>query len=125
MLGRLLDPIADKMLSSSALLLTAASGALWPWLAGLLLCRDIGVSGLRHIASQEGITIHVHKLGKIKTLAYDVALTCYLVNSPLWGLPFKEVGIIAIIITTVTSFYSAWLYFRDFFRKTKQKISLF
>jgi CDP-diacylglycerol--glycerol-3-phosphate 3-phosphatidyltransferase len=113
-LGAVLDPIADKMLTGSALILLAGTHAVWPWLAGFLLARELGMSGLRLVAQEQGITIKVNTFGKVKTLVMDVALVCLMVNYPLFGWPFREVGMISIWLAVVLSFYSAWLYIREF-----------
>lgn len=113
-LGAVLDPIADKMLTGSALILLASSHGVWPWLAGFLLTREMGMSGLRLVAQQQGIVIAVSMFGKLKTLALDLALVCLLVDYPLFGLPFHEVGMVSIWVALALSLYSAWLYVREF-----------
>lgn len=118
-LGALLDPIADKMLTCTALLLIASSHAIWAWLAGTLLCREIAMSGIRLVASQQGITINVSLLAKFKTLFLDVALVCLLVNKPLFNWPFQEVGMISIWFALGCSLYSAYLYCREFWKTAK------
>lgn len=116
-LGALLDPVADKMLTASALVLVSHSQAIWAWMAGVLLCREIAMSGVRMMAQQEGIPIKVSILGKWKTLLLDVALVCLLVNYPLFGWPFREVGMISIWISLALSLFSAWLYIKEFWKK--------
>ncbi len=113
-LGAILDPIADKMLTGTALILLANSQAVWAWMAGFLLARELGMSGLRLVAQQQGIVIQVSTLGKVKTLLLDLALVCLLVNYPLWGLPFREIGMISIWLALGVSLYSAWQYIREF-----------
>lgn len=113
-LGALLDPLADKMLTGTALILLASSHALWPWMAGLLLARELGMSGLRLVALEQGITIKVSTYGKFKTLVLDLALFCLMVDYPLFGWPFHEVGMISIWIALGLSLFSAWLYAKEF-----------
>lgn len=108
--GALLDPIADKMLTASALVLVASAQNLWAWMAGLLLCREIAISGLRLVALQHNFEIKVHFLAKIKTICLGVALTCLMVNYPLFGWPFEEVGMISIWLALVLSLISIWIY---------------
>ncbi len=117
-IGAVLDPVADKMLVAAALVLLAKSGAIYAWMAGLLLCREIGISGLRLVALEKGLTISVSQWGKWKTLALDVGIVCMMVNRPLFGWPWVEVGMISMWIALGLSLYSAWLYSHSFWRKS-------
>ena len=113
-IGALLDPIADKMLMASGLILVASTQHLWilTFLAGFLLCREIAISGLRLVALQHNFNLHVHFTAKIKTICLDVALTCLMVNYPLFGWPFEEVGIISIWLAFLFSIISIWIYIK-------------
>ncbi len=117
-LGKLIDPIADKLLTTAGMVLLIANHTIWAWLAGFLLCRDIAMSGLRLVAREQGIDIAVNWFGKWKTFFLDTAIFCLMVRKPLFGWPFYEVGMICLWVSVFLSFYSAWLYFRDFFSKT-------
>src|SRR2546430_7049924 len=66
-IGTLLDPIADKLLVSAALISLVQVGAIRGWLVVLLVGREFAVSGLRAIAAAEGYTISANELGKTKT----------------------------------------------------------
>ncbi len=118
-LGAFLDPIADKMLVGACLILLAGSGAAPVFLAGLLLCREMAISGLRLVALQQGVTISVIGYGKWKTIFQDAAIFCLLINEPLWGLPFRPVGMIALWVALGLSLYSAYLYVKTFWEKTR------
>jgi CDP-diacylglycerol--glycerol-3-phosphate 3-phosphatidyltransferase len=117
-IGAVLDPIADKMLVAAALVLLAQSGAIFGWMAGLLLCREIGISGLRLVALEKGVTISVSQWGKWKTIALDVGIVCMMVNRPLFGWPWVEVGMISMWIALALSVFSAWQYTQAFLQKT-------
>lgn len=116
-LGALLDPAADKMLSAAAIILLASYGRMWSWVACLFLCREISISNLRLIACGQGVTIKVNIWGKLKTLVLDVALVCLFVNEPLFGWPFKEVGMVSLWVALFLSLFSALLYGRLFYKK--------
>lgn len=118
-LGALIDPIADKMLTGTGLILLAHSHDLWAWMAGTLLCRELVLSGLRQVAQQQGIVIQVNSLGKWKTLFLDVAIVCLMVNRPLFGWPFTQVGMVCIWAALFFSLYSAWLYIQEFWQKSQ------
>ena len=117
-LGMLIDPIADKLLTTAGLLLLVANHTIWAWLAGLLLCRDVALSGMRLVAREQGTSVPVNWFGKCKTFFLDTAIFCLMVKKPLFGWPFQEVGMSCLWLAAFLSFYSAWLYLRDFFGKT-------
>ena len=116
-LGATLDPIADKVLTGTALILITYSHALWPWMTGALLVREMALSGLRLVSKEMGLSIKVSIAAKWKTLFLGVALTCLLVDHPLFGWPFQEVGFAASWLSLSFSYYSAYLYFRDFWER--------
>ncbi|MFK7871907.1 MAG: CDP-diacylglycerol--glycerol-3-phosphate 3-phosphatidyltransferase [Oligoflexales bacterium] len=120
-LGALLDPMADKLLTTSVLVLLVYTGALWPWMSGLLLCRDVAMSGVRQIASDQGIQIPVSLMGKWKTLFLDVALLCLMIDRPLFGVPFRELGMVSIWIALILSCGSAWVYVVEYWDAVKRQ----
>jgi len=73
-LGRLLDPIADKLLISSALISLVQLGLAPAWMVALIIGREFAVSGLRSIAAAEGFTIEASPLGKGKMVAQVAAV---------------------------------------------------
>ena len=83
-LGRMLDPIADKLLVSVVLLMLVYSGSitgLHVWAAVIILCREILVSGLREFLAELQVTVHVTQLAKLKTTGQMVALGFLLAGS--------------------------------------------
>jgi len=125
-LGSLLDPIADKMLVAAALVLLAGAGVIHPFLAALLIGRDIAVNGIRLLAMEQGFTIAVSEFGKWKTAVMSVAIGCLLVNQPageeLFGWPWRVVGMISLWISVGLSLYSAYLYGAAYLEKAKVKL---
>ena len=65
-LGKLLDPVADKVLISAALVALVEWGVAPAWMVILIIGRELAVTGLRSIASAQGITIDASRLGKAK-----------------------------------------------------------
>ena len=120
-LGALLDPIADKMLSGACLILLANSHGLYAFICGILLCRDIAVSGLRMMALEEGHTIKVNSFGKVKTIFQDVGIFCLLMRKDMFDLPFRNIGLISIWIALIISLYSGYLYFEEFLEFSSNK----
>jgi len=113
-IGALLDPVADKMLAGACLLLLTDSGALPAWISGFLLCRDIAVTGMRLVALEDGFSIPVSNLGKLKTIVQDVAIFCLLIGPDIFDIPFRTIGMVAIWLALVVSLYSGYLYLEDF-----------
>jgi len=73
-LGRLLDPIADKLLISSALIALVELGIAPAWMVAIIVGREFAVSGLRSIAAHEGFSIEVSRLGKGKMVTQVAAV---------------------------------------------------
>src|SRR6478672_8902753 len=88
-IGTLLDPIADKLLISAALISLVQVRTLPGWMAILIIGREFAVSGLRSIAAAEGYTIKASDLGKTKMFFQVVAIACMLVSirHPVLRLP--------------------------------------
>lgn len=120
-LGRMLDPIADKLLVSSCLLLLAADGTIagWSlWAAIIILCREILVSGLREFLSGVEVAVPVSRLAKWKTTAQLVAIG-FLLAGPAGDRLFPEIdrlvthtGLTLLWLSAVLTLYTGWDYFR-------------
>jgi len=95
--GKFADPLADKMLVFTAMLLFVASGSLPVWVVIVIICREFTVSGIRLVAVGEGTVIAASKLGKYKTATTMVALIFYF----FWGVS-TEVNLIAQILIYVS-----------------------
>lgn len=122
-LGMLLDPIADKMLSGACMIILAYSQHLSAWMAGVLLCRDIGITGLRLVALEQGIRINVSQLGKWKTFFQDIGIFGLMLNHDAFGLPWLVTASIAMWLTLGVSLYSGFLYVREFLAQSKETLS--
>ena len=120
--GTLLDPIADKLLISAALISLVQVRVLPGWMAILIVGREFAVSGLRQIAAAEGYTIKASDLGKTKMLSQVAAVSCMLlaVRHPALRLP----GMVLMWIVVVFAMLSAVSYFRKFWRKVDERTKL-
>ena len=119
-IGTLLDPIADKLLISAALISLVQVRVLPGWMAILIVAREFAVSGLRSIAAAEGYTIRASDLGKTKMLSQVVAISCMLVS-----IRHAELRLPAMILMWAVVFFailSAISYFRKFWRKVDESI---
>ncbi len=112
--GQLLDPLADKLLVSTALVMLVAVGRVPDWglvLVVATLSREFAVTGLRAIASAEGVVVPAAPLAKWKTALQMAALTVLLIHHPLLGLPMHEIGLLLLAIATAVSLKSGYDYF--------------
>lgn len=116
-IGRMLDPIADKLLVASILLLVAADGTIagWSlWAAIIILCREILVSGLREYLAALKVSVPVTRIAKWKTTAQLVAIA-FLLAGPAGDkvLPYTtEIGIALLWIAALLTIYTGYDYFR-------------
>lgn len=78
--GQLIDPIADKLLITAALLALIQVGKLSAWLALIILAREFAVSGLRMLAAAEGQVIPASNWGKVKTTTQIIAVLAFLLD---------------------------------------------
>src|SRR5438445_850466 len=119
-IGTLLDPIADKLLISAALISLVQVHATPAWMVVMIIGREFAVSGLRGIAAVEGYTIKASELGKTKMIAQVVAISFLLlsIRHPnlaavaqwmMWG----------VVVFTIAS---AVDYFRKFWRKVDERV---
>lgn len=118
-IGKLLDPIADKILIMSALviLVEIRSDVVPAWIAIVMIGREFAVTGLRSIASGEGIIIHAETMGKYKVGAQITAVLALLLDYSMTKDWLREIGSLALWIAMILSVYSAARYFRDFWKK--------
>lgn len=104
--GKLMDPLADKLLVMSALLLLVQLGNVEGWMAVVILAREFAVTGLRQVAASEGIVIAAGVTGKIKTILQMIAIPLLLLNN--WpgyyiGIPLDQIFLWAAVIMTIVS----------------------
>lgn len=122
-IGRMLDPIADKLLVASVLLLMAADRTIagWTiWAAIIILCREILVSGLREYLAALKVSVPVTRIAKWKTAIQMVAIGLLLVGPALDKLPPESAtvgiatgtGIAMLWAAAVITMYTGYDYFR-------------
>ncbi len=85
-LGKLLDPLADKLLVCAALIMLIPPGRVPAWMVVIVVAREIGVTALRGVASTEGLVIAASPLGKAKTLLLNIGVAALILHYPFWGL---------------------------------------
>jgi len=99
--GKLMDPLADKLLVTAALVSLVSLQRLSAWVAMVIIAREFAVTGLRQLAMEHGEVIHASSWGKIKTAA-QIAMVLVLIlveGSPLW----VDLLVYLAVVTTVVS----------------------
>lgn len=117
-IGKLLDPLADKLLVTTALVMLLAIGRIPVWGAAMVVViigRELAVTGLRGMAGSQGLTVAAEGPGKLKTIAQSVAVSALLFHYETLGLPAHEIGMTLLAIATALTLWSGYLYFRDYF----------
>lgn len=120
--GTLLDPVADKLLISAALISLVQTRLLPGWLVVLIISREFAVSGLRSIAAAEGYTIQAGELGKSKMVLQVVGITLVLL-SIRWP-EMRTLAMITMYAVLAFGLASAVEYFRNFWGKVDSGIKL-
>ena len=115
-LGTMLDPIADKLLLTAALVPLVELGRAPAWLVVILIGREFAVTGLRVIAAERGYIIAASSLGKYKTICEIVAVI-FLILNYRWPLSFAMIGTIGLWIAVILSLISATDYFNKFWKQ--------
>ncbi len=122
LLGKLLDPLADKLIVLATLVVAVQLAHIPGWFVVLLLSRELAISGLRAIASSEGLSIDVIRVGKFKTAFQLVGLVAlilderYLIDFGFTAqvIDFNALGFGLLSVALFFSLLSAALYFRSF-----------
>jgi CDP-diacylglycerol--glycerol-3-phosphate 3-phosphatidyltransferase len=111
-LGKLLDPLADKLLVTTALIMLIPLQRLPAWIALLILSRELLVTGLRGIASSVGIVVAASSLGKMKSIMQYIGLGILIFPLDVLPIPFlHEIGMLLVYIALILTLWSGADYF--------------
>jgi CDP-diacylglycerol--glycerol-3-phosphate 3-phosphatidyltransferase len=116
--GKLLDPIADKLIISTAMILMIPIGRIPAWIVAVIIMRDFVIDGIRHVASAGGLVISASRLAKQKTVSQVAAVTALLIYYPLFGADAHAVGMFILYISLVLTLWSGLDYLVKFYRET-------
>jgi CDP-diacylglycerol--glycerol-3-phosphate 3-phosphatidyltransferase len=122
MLGKFLDPLADKLIVTAILVFMVQQARVPAWLVVVLIARDLTINGLRGIAAAEGMVIAASDGGKIKTALQLVAIGMLLIHFryPVLGLgvsvDYHQTGLYILFLSAAVSIWSAVEYIRAFAR---------
>jgi CDP-diacylglycerol---glycerol-3-phosphate 3-phosphatidyltransferase len=120
MLGKFLDPLADKLLVTAVLVFMVELSRVPAWVVVVIVGRDLTINGLRSIASAQGLVISASVGGKIKTGLQLVAIMMLMIyfRYPVLGsgitVDYHRAGLIVLYVSMVVSVLSAAQYLRDF-----------
>ncbi|WP_102400690.1 CDP-diacylglycerol--glycerol-3-phosphate 3-phosphatidyltransferase [Haloimpatiens massiliensis] len=118
--GKFMDPLADKLLVTAALIALVEFHIIGTWAAVVIIAREFAVTGLRTIAASEGIVIAASWWGKIKTVTQMVAIIISLISKTYpehWIISLSKITILLAVIITIISGV-------DYFVKNKEVLKL-
>lgn len=115
-LGAFLDPLADKLLVTAALVMLIPLGRVPAWMVAVFLLREITITALRAIAASEGVIIAAGSLGKYKTVFQSTALGFLIFHYEWRGIDAHSVGIVLLWVALGYALVSATSYVRGFVR---------
>ncbi len=117
-IGKLIDPLADKLLVATALIVLLAGGRIPSWgtpMVVIIIGRELAVTGLRGFAQADGHIMAAEWSGKAKTLLQNIAIGALLFPTPQWGLPAHRIGLAFLVAATVLTLWSGYGYFASYF----------
>jgi len=120
-MGKFLDPVADKIIVNTAMILMIPIGRIPAWMVAIIIIRDFVVDGMRSIASSEGVVIDASNLGKQKTLCQIFAVTALMIHYPVFGIDAHTVGIAVLYLALFLTLYSGADYSLKFFHGAIRK----
>lgn len=108
--GRFLDPVADKLLVATALVLLVEADRAPALLAAIIIGREIVISALREWLAQLSGIVHVSQMGKWKTAVQMVAIVCLLLHMTIFGINMHLTGLVLLWIAALLTLWSAYEY---------------
>lgn len=120
-MGKFLDPIADKLVINTAMILMIPLGRIPAWVVSIIIIRDFTVDGIRSIASSEGFVIQASRLGKQKTLCQVIAVTALMIHFPFLGLDAQTIGMAVLYLALLLTLSSGLDYLMKFVKQILNK----
>jgi len=113
-LGKLLDPLADKILVLGTMIILVQMGRLPGWMVVVVLSRELAVTSLRGVVGADGVVIAASQLGKYKTVVQDFSLGFVMLYYPVHGVNVYAVGIVFFMLAVALTIWSGVDYFLAF-----------
>jgi CDP-diacylglycerol--glycerol-3-phosphate 3-phosphatidyltransferase len=120
-IGKLLDPMADKLLILSGMIMLIPLDRIPAWMVVLIIGREVAITGLRGIASAEGEVIAASRLGKAKMVFQSLSLGGLMLHYEYLGINFHVLGMILLWIALVITLWSGIDYFWKFYKGVLKK----
>jgi len=114
-LGKFLDPLADKILVCLTMIMLIPLGRIYVWMVMVIIARELAITGLRSIAVSEGVVIQASALGKYKTIFQSIAIIGLCLHYEYFGVNFHIVGMFFLWIAIFMTIWSGVAYFRHFY----------
>ncbi|MGA3207123.1 MAG: CDP-diacylglycerol--glycerol-3-phosphate 3-phosphatidyltransferase [Syntrophales bacterium] len=115
-MGKFMDPIADKLIVNTAMILMIPIGRISAWIVAIIIIRDFVVDGIRAISQSEGFVVQASRLGKRKTLCQVFAVSALMIHYPFLGADAHVVGTVILYIALVLSVTSGIDYSIKFYK---------
>ena len=121
--GKFLDPLADKLIVSAALIMLIPLGRAPAWMVVVIVGRELAITGLRSMAVSEGKVISADELGKKKMVFQIVAILGLLLHYHYFGINLHVVGMFFLWLAVILTLWSGFNYFRRFWDVLEENAS--
>ena len=121
--GKFLDPLADKLIVSAALIMLIPLGRAPAWMVVVIVGRELAITGLRSMAVSEGKVISADELGKKKMVFQIVAILGLLLHYDYFGINLHAVGMFFLWLAVIVTLWSGFNYFRRFWDVLEENAS--
>jgi CDP-diacylglycerol--glycerol-3-phosphate 3-phosphatidyltransferase len=118
--GKLLDPLADKLLTSAVLIMLIPLDRVEAWVVFLIIGREIIITGLRSIAASRGLILDASRMGKRKMVSQTTAILLLLHSIQSVESTLHTAGTLFLWLSVILGYWSAAGYFRDFYLGVKR-----
>ncbi|MEJ5330254.1 MAG: CDP-diacylglycerol--glycerol-3-phosphate 3-phosphatidyltransferase [Desulfobaccales bacterium] len=120
-LGKFLDPLADKLLITAALIMLIPLRDVPAWMVVVIVGRELAVTGLRAVAASEGLILAADRWGKLKTFLQMAAVTCLILHYPYQAVDFQRLGRGLLWVALAATVASGYSYFAGFFATSRSQ----
>lgn len=118
-MGKFMDPIADKILVTSVLVMLVPSERIDPLMVIIILARDTFIGGIRSVAAADQIIIDAKPTGKWKTALQMIAIPAVMIDQKAFGIPFEKVGYWVLWISVILSVTSGIEYYLGYLKSKR------
>lgn len=116
--GKIMDPLADKFLALSLMVVFSTKGLLPAWYTIVFVWREFAITTLRGFALSDGVAIAASTAGKRKTVYLSIGLGFLFAPAHWWGIiPMHKIAWAFLVLGLYYCLYSGWMYLRDFYQQ--------